>query len=267
MDDTRDIERLRRELAEYTEAEHHLSPSSNEKRSQDKPPIQDLMQEVIRLIDTEATADTRDTKTNYTEHDGHSIERAFNHLPAPVDVEPAGPRPTTTIPEAAAADEAGHGPGAGDALSFSPVRWASLCAFIVILLLAAIVGLLFGVGGTSDKAEPVAAASAAVEQRLPNEAVPVQEKATTELPLPAPAPNLTPAAPEPVKREPDRSTAGCDRGEPNRRRSGNDHGSCRGWRSYNRAYSAEAHKTGKETTARVCCDPALRRPMISGPHC
>src|ERR1051325_5117442 len=207
MDDTRDIERLRRELAEYNEAEHHLSPSSNEKRSQDKPPIQDLMQEVIRLIDTEATADTRDTKTNYTEHDGHSIERAFNHLPEPVDVGPAALPSTTPIPEAAAADETGHRPGAGDALSFSPVRWASLCAFVVILLVAAIVGLLFGVGGTSDKAEPVAA-SAAVEQRSPNEPVPVQEKATTELAQPAPAPTVTPAAPEPVKREPDRSTAG-----------------------------------------------------------
>ena len=178
-----DIERLRRELAEYVEVEDEPSQNSDREASRDKRTVQDLMNEVIRITSTEASPGICDpeitTGSNAEERERHSVERAVSNTQEQRHIGPAPVRATPqTSREDSVADEAGRQPDARDIL-FSPARWVFLCAFILALF-GTVAGAVFVlVQGITDTSEPVAAASTTAQSPVP--ATPVMEAANSDL--------------------------------------------------------------------------------------
>src|SRR5712671_213509 len=95
-----DVERLRRELAEYVEVEDERLQSYSPELSRGKRSLQDLMRELICLTNTEANPGICDPETmiiNTAKPEWHSVERASINLQTQAELGPAGVRPTTHI--------------------------------------------------------------------------------------------------------------------------------------------------------------------------
>jgi hypothetical protein len=177
-----DIERLRRELAEYVEVAEENPEDLHAEALRGKRTLQELMNEVIRITSTQKSPEICDPETtsayNAEERELHSVERAVFNIQEEGHVQPVAVHSTPQgSTEGSLAEEPDHRSDARAAL-FSPVRWVFLCAFLMALL-GAVAGALFLLPhGATDRTEPVAVATT-VEHPVP--ATPMVDAAKSDL--------------------------------------------------------------------------------------